>query len=200
MRHGSLAAMAMLAGMVWSPPALSESLLDLAGSSYRGPVTVETQQGSTIQHSASGEADISLSEDKDGLLLLKGEATIDGEVAMRFDFTLRQQADGVWRDHSDDGQFEISPEGEISLVAPGGSSTVVADGRIDATALEMQLQTSGHAVEPDLVFVFDLVRHETAVSDRTNDCGHTVWQPRAIANPYGGAMSSIMVPVCVPTP
>jgi len=78
-------------------------------------------------------------------------------------------------------------------------ATIAADAKIDAT-LEMHLQTSGHAVEPNLTFAFDLARHETAPPDRANDCGHTVWQPRAIANPYGGAMSSIMVPVCVPTP
>ena len=200
MHRCSLAVLTVLAAMIWSPWAWAENPHELAGSSYRGPVTVETQHDSTTQHSASGEADIELSQDKDGVLLLEGEAKIDGEVAMRFDFALRREADGSWRDNGDDGQFEISREEEISLVASEGRLTITAGGRIDAAALEMRLRTSGHAVEPDLIFVFDLVKHETTPPDRNNDCGHLVWQPRAIANPSGGAISSIMVPVCAATP
>lgn len=38
----------------------------------------------------------------------------------------------------------------------------------------MHLQTIGQPVEPDLIFVFDLVANETAPPGRTNVCGQMV--------------------------
>ncbi|WEK03419.1 MAG: hypothetical protein P0Y65_14610 [Candidatus Devosia phytovorans] len=198
----ALAALAAVSLMLSSISAQADAVADLAGSTYRGTATVEavSQPDGVMLHRASGNAEITLSLDEQGLLLFTGEAMIDGQSAMRFDHALSAQNDGFWRTDDDEAAMEISPQGEISMQAMSNGFIITAAGNVDAASLQLHLRTNGHAVEPDFVFVFDLVPQDGAKPDRVGKCDHVVWQPRSMANPFGSTMSSVMVPVCIPAP
>ncbi|GEM_PF-6153882 len=196
----ALVALTTVAVLMAPVAAQADAPADLAGSTWRGLVTVEavSKSDGALRHSAGGDAEITLSLDEQGVLLFSGGATIDGRQAMRFDHALNAQDDGSWR--SEDAKMEISSEGEISMQALNNGFVITAAGSMDATSLQLHLRTNGHEVQPDFVFVFDLLRETGTRSDRVDKCDHVVWQPRSLANPFGSAMSTIMVPVCIAAP
>nr|WP_314261602.1 hypothetical protein [uncultured Devosia sp.] len=198
----TLAILPIIAALMAPVTVQADAIAELAGSTYRGTTTVEavSQPDGATPHRASGDAEITLSLDEQGFLLFTGEATIDGQRAMRFDHALSALGDGSWRTDGDDATLEISPQGEISIEAQNNGFIITAAGSVDAASLQLHLRTHGHEMEPDFVFVFDLVSQDADLREQTNKCAHVIWQPRTIANPFGATMSSIMVPVCIPAP
>ena len=192
-------ALAVLAGMTW--PAQAQTLAELAGTTYDGPVTVQAlaPQDGAVVHSAIGEGMVTLSLGAVGRVRLEGESTIEGQRALNFDFDLVQGSDGGWFDESDGIVMTISPEGDVSGYGQSEGSAITTTGKVDAASFQLELSIKGQGVEPDLVFGFDLARQSDEKPALSGRCDHVVWQPRAIANPSGGSMSSVMVPVCIPS-
>jgi hypothetical protein len=72
-------------------------------------------------------------------------------------------------------------------------------GTIDADAFQIEFSVDGDGIEPNFVFAFDLARQTGALSTHQGQCDRVIWQPRALANPFGGSVSSVMVSFCIPS-
>lgn len=177
------------------------ALLDLADARFNGSVTVQilADDGDNVLQQTSGEGETRLFLAPDGHLVLEGAARLEGQEALRFDHTLREQEDGSWLDESDDTRMEITPSGMITVAARNGESDIEAQGTISTTAFQLQMRILANASQPEMIFDFDLVKEgPEPEAGQSRDCAQTVWQQRFVANPYGSTMSTVMVPVCIP--
>lgn len=172
---------------------------------YEGDVTVEVMapQSSLIISSERGTAQVKLSPDGAGNVAIIGTASVNDEAVLRFDYLMRRAADGSWRDEG----ITVTPNGHLELMEAHEDTVVTAIGELNAASMTLHLRKArldwagtDDDTELDLAFTFDLSSRATNSEqhDAIAKCSTVVWQPRVIANIYGGSMSTVMVPVCSP--
>lgn len=172
------------------------------GLPYRGVVMVEavSPQGGTPVQRDSGQAEITLAEDGQGRVQLEGQATLNGQQVLRFDYLLAQDASNAWVADTDEVSMRITPNGGITAFDGRGPAIITAAGKVDPNAFTLHLRRTASVAdekELDLIFTFDLSADQA--KPRPADgagCNAVIWQPRMIANPFGATMSTIMVPIC----
>ncbi len=133
---------------------------------------------------------------------------VEGKGDMSFTAEGRETADGWVGD--DDVALTIDREGRLRGEGVLGDRKVTLDGRVLPKRFRLTVDTellagNKEALPPGTRFRFDyaLARDDaddTAAGDaeaRKLTCRKTTMQPRHIANLGGGAMTMIMVPVCV---
>ncbi|MFN7089253.1 MAG: hypothetical protein ACK4P4_01705 [Allorhizobium sp.] len=194
---------AFLSNAAW---AQGKAAASIRSGSYDGDVTLEVmapQSDHPIKRQ-KGTAQVTFSRGDDGQIAVVGVATIDGRQALRLENMLSLSDNGAWSD----GSMILSRTGEIRMQKVVGDLAVTAAGEISGPSMTLHVRTArlswegaDNDTELDLAFTFDLVSKTD--TDRTqadgNKCRTVMWQPRQIANPFGGSMSTIMVPVCVPS-
>ncbi len=159
----------------------------------------------------SGEGDLALSLKSGGLLdlTLEGKALEAGNI--KITAKLKPDGKGGWVDTGDTWPLFISPEGVISGSGISDRTEVTYSGQFTDVRLELAVkatfldaQDNGAPAGSYMQHEFSLQRKGLAAARRAaagesdSDCEKIVMQPRHIANLGGGAMSMIMVPVCIP--
>lgn len=194
---------AFLSNAAW---AQGKEAANILSGSYDGHVTVEVMAPQSNQpiKRQEGTAKVTISPVDELNITVVGVATIDGRQALRLENMLAPSDNGSWSD----GSMILSRTGQIRMQKVIGDLAITAAGEISGPTMTLHVRTARLSwegttddTELDLAFTFDLV--SKADSDQTladgNKCRTVVWQPRQIANPFGGSMSIIMVPVCVPS-
>lgn len=188
-----------------SPVAAYDDHPPFLQQAYSGDVTIEVMApgGSTTISSEQGTAEIAFSPDDQGHIAVTGFASVIGEIALRFEYLLTLAEDGSWRD---DG-MTVRPDGQIEMLTLHEDAAITALGSISAADMVLYLRKArldwtgyDDDTELDLAFSFDLTSTVSAPRPRdpARTCATVIWQPRVMANIYGGSMSTVMVPVCTP--
>lgn len=186
--------------------AQGKETLHLLSGTYDGDVTVQVMAPQTDHpiKRQNGTAKVTFLPVEDGQVAVVGVATIDGRQALRLENVLAPFENGSWSD----GDMIVAGTGQIQMQKVVGNLAITAAGEISGPSMTLHVRTTRMSwrgadddTELDLAFTFDLankVDTERTTADG-NKCRAVVWQPRQIANPFGGSMSTIMVPVCVPS-
>ena len=188
-----------------NPVAADDDYPPFLQQAYSGDVTVEVMapRGNTTISSEQGSAEIAFSPDDRGHISVTGFASVNGEIALRFEYLLTLAEDGSWRD---DG-MTIRPDGQIEMLRLHEDAAITALGSISAADMVLYLRRarldwtgSDDDTELDLAFSFDLTSTVSAPRPRdpARTCATVIWQPRVMTNIYGGSTSTVMVPVCTP--
>ncbi len=213
MRRGMMGA--LLLCMAVTPAAHSQLKSDdiraHAADPYDGSFRLElfSPEGKRLVNQ-SGESDLALSLKSGGLLDLTLEGVMPEAGNMKIRATLKPDGKGGWVDTGDKWPLLISPEGVISGSGVADRMEVTYSGQVTDVRLELIMkakyldaQENGIPAGSTMQHEFSLQRKGLAEARRAarepgGDCEKIVMQPRHIANPGGGAMSMIMVPVCLP--
>lgn len=207
-------AIAALAVPVWAQEPDFPGVFDEA---YQGSVSFEvfpTGGGARVQHDR-GTGDATFSRDADGTIRLNASAISpdNGEIGLEMVFEASTQTG--WQGFTEDGMSELTHKGRILSVGltDGYLHTLWGEAGEEKLSVTLRRTPTGAALDTpeggyEMVFTFDLAIEDAAAvpepaaegegSEITSDCARIITQTRVIANPGGGAMSMIMVPVCVP--
>lgn len=186
---------------------------------YTGNVNFEVFPvggGGRVQHDR-GTGEASFSRDADGTIRLNATGSSFENGGIGFEMVFEAPTESGWQGFTEDGMSEITGEGRILSIGLTDDYMHTLWGWADDDALSIALRRTptGAALdtpegEYEMVFTFDLAIAATvpdepaepaengAEGGPTSDCAQIITQTRVIANPGGGAMSMIMVPVCVP--
>lgn len=177
---------------------------------YTGEVEAgvfDAKGGRILNKSGAAQAELTLLSDGRLELVLTGALDTAGDAGLSA--VLAPDGKGGWADTGDTLKMFIGPDGVISGRGVTGKTEVTLSGQVTDAALTLKVHSAvlsgmanGLPAGASMQYMFDLQRRKLsqarqASAGEDEKCDRIVMQARNIANPGGGAMQMIMVPVCM---
>lgn len=206
----AICALAVLAGGEVSAQLKADDIRKFSNDPYTGEVEAgvfDAKGGRHLDTSGPAEAELKLLPGGRLELALTGAIKTAGDAGITA--TLAPDGKGGWADTGHTLKMFISPEGVISGRDVIGNTEQTLSGQVTDEALTLKVRSTvlsgmanGLPAGASMQYEFDLQRKRLAQTRQasTGDdekCDRIVMQARNIANPGGGAMQMIMVPVCM---